>query len=463
MDRELIQKLLPWVDPLRPTIPDLYVARSAGAADPRRGLAKARINDSVRPCLLIGATGSGKSAELLRLALERAREPGGPVVVLLRLQDQCSPEQLSAGQVCFLLALSALKVPGLTIPHELERQLLDAYFGAIDDRPASRSGWNFQEIFDSLAIGVSDVQGVNATGATRARLDEPAQLIPWTKGLRNLPLPGPGLKLGSNDVAATRLASAVNRAIQWASHAVGRPIELFVDGLDRLDMSNVPEMFGSGVLNLVTAQVLYTAPIAIRYEAEGTQLEKLFDLLDVGNFAIFQRAAKDVPDGAHDERGFAAMRRILERRLQAADLLPDAVFEGGLSAGGPADRLIEASGGLPDLLIRLWDNALRSAWLDAADGRPPLNPDDMDASIREIAQRYIHRLDPRLEEPVLETWNTGNRPPITDANRLLHNNLILCYPNGFEWFRPLPLLLDWLRSRHPGKVPWQARDATTTI
>lgn len=449
MNRAVAEKLMRWVDPLEPAIPALYQPRATGLDDPWELLLAARAGARARSCLLVGASGSGKSTELSRLAEHRMRQEGAPEVVLLRLQDQSTPEQLSAAQVLFLLGVAALKSSGVRPPSERIKSLENAYKEIIAGHDADRGGVNVAEILDRLSVGTAGLLAAAGLPVASAAVAGGAQVLSALRAPRHLPLPGRGIALSANDPPVTRLAEAVNICFVWASETLRRPVELFVDGLDKLDMSSVDSMFGSGVLSLAEAPVVYTAPIAIRYNAAGNSLDKYFDLLDVGNFAIFDRK----PDGSHSRAGFDKMRRLLSLRMKLAGVTPEEVFEDGLRQNGLADRMIEASGGLPHLLIQLLDKALRLGCLEGAAGRSQLGKEEVDASIRDLERRYVLRLDPEHVESVIESWSTQRKPRADSADVLLYNNLVLCYPNGFHWFRPSPLLLGWLREEFADRCP----------
>lgn len=62
MDKTVARLLSPFVNPLEPATRKLYVARSEGRSDPWFGLRVARAENSLRHCLLIGATGTRTAA-----------------------------------------------------------------------------------------------------------------------------------------------------------------------------------------------------------------------------------------------------------------------------------------------------------------------------------------------------------------------------------------------------------------
>ncbi len=437
--------LAPYLDPLDPAPPELYVPRPGS---PLESLELARAGARRRHCLLIGAMGSGKSTELAHLARSLAGEADPPVVALLRLQDQCAPHALTAPQVLFLLGVAALALGPGSAPDKIRRALEAAYRDIVEE-PA-RAEVDVAELVARIALVVGGA-GVAAGQMWVTALAGAATAV--AKSFRNLPrlsLPGRGRHLAANDAPVNRLAEAVAGCMEWTSEEYdGIRVAFFLDGLDRLDPESVGEVFGSGVLALPPCPVVYTAPIALRYSVEGGPLEASFDFLSVGTCPVFDRS----PDGAHKEAGFAALRRVLERRIKAAGLRPEQVVRGGLVPGGPADRLIEVSGGITQTFIQLCDSALRRGRVHPGPGPEVLGTEQMGQAIEALEQRTADRLEPGHVDTVLECWRTQERPEGEAGNRLLFYNLVLCYPDGWSWFRPTPLLVRYLRDRYPDRCP----------
>ena len=447
MDLELVDRLLDFVHPYLPAPQALYQPRGTGRADLWSELVASRRGTIARHCLLIGATGAGKSTELGRLATQRMKAVGGPAVILLRLQDQTVPEQLSAGQVLFLLGVAALRSVGQTTPPDLVRELQAAYGGVVEPMGSVQLEVSVDEIMKRMTLVLSEALATlgDAVGATAAA----AASALVGHAARNLPVPGRGLFLSANDPQVTLLAEAVNRAVAWAKKAHGRSVEFFVDGLDRLDFKNINAMFGAGVLNQVEAPTVFAAPIAVAYDSSSNNLDKFFKMLPLGNFPIFQ----SWPDGAHDEEGFEAMRELVLRRLRAADVSPEDILEDGGCAGGILDAMIDASGGLPHALLTFFNSALRDLTVYGAPGQTRLSREGVEETIQGYRREAVRRLDLARISVIADSWRRRKRPTGEGADKLLFDNVILAYPNGYPWYRPSPLIIPYLRMEFPHHCP----------
>lgn len=449
MNRAHAIALAPFLDPKRVADQDLYVDREDS---PRQAFLEATVLGEPTHCLLIGATGSGKSTELLRLAREVALYEDPPLVAFVRLQDQCSPEALTPAQVLFLIGVMALRLvdPVGVPPAKLVGELRDAYAHIVAPH-------------DGASIDVADLSGRLAMylAGPAARIDPTTGLLLGASGtllqaVKKAPtiaLPGRGRTLAANDPAVTRLAAAVNACIEEVrSTYADAPLMLFVDGLDKLDMLQSGAMFSSDILARPTCTVIYTAPISLRFNLVGTMSEPWFKTLTLGNFRVFSH----LRDGQRDRTGFSAMRRLLARRIEAAGLTLEQVFEDGLAPDGLVDRLIDASGGIARSFILMCDAALRRGLVGAHAERATLTEHEVASVIHDFEQRTVTRLKPEHYDALLRCWETQSRPEGDYGEELLFTNLVHCYANDWPWYRPTPLVLRFLKERFPDRGPAHA-------
>jgi hypothetical protein len=436
--REQAKRLAPLLDPLSPADPQLYVARPE---PPIAALRKAWAFDLDRHhCLLVGGLGSGKSTELMHLAVEVAQEADAPLVTLLRLQEQLDPGQVTAAQVLFLLGAASLAlVPG-PAPGKIVGDLEKAYAEIVDGDGGKMDVGELVSRIAVLAGGLAKATGRPLVGELVAGL---GGVVARAKPPR-LPLPGNGLKLSANQTPVTNLSQAVAAAMAWTREKyIQTPLAFFVDGLDRLDPSSVDEIFGSGVLSLPPAPVVYSAPLALRYTVKGVALEPHFDFLTVHNFPVFDEHEHE----SRNPAGFAAMRELVRKRLERAVLEPTQVFTDGLTEGGLVDDAIELSGGVAQTLLRLLDGALRSAVVAASTPGADVIIDKatLDAVAHEAAKSLALRVRPSQFEVLRKVQASAERPEGEDSDELLYYNIVLAYPNDPAWFRPSPLLRRYLK------------------
>ncbi|MEM9458902.1 MAG: hypothetical protein AAGF11_32285 [Myxococcota bacterium] len=451
MNRAYAKAFAPFVDPKRVADGDLYVDRDDS---PRQAFLEATVLDDPTHCLLIGATGSGKSTELLRLAREVARYDDPPVVAFIRLQDQCSPEALTPAQVLFLIGVMALRLiePVGVPPAKLVDELRDAYLQIVT--PPQGAQVDVADLAGRLALYLAGPAS-KADPTTGLVLGAGGSLLKAVKKAPTIALPGRGRTLAANDPAITRLAESVDACIERARSTYAEaPLMLFVDGLDKLDMLHSGAMFGSDILARPVCTVIYTAPISLRYNLVGTMSDPWFKTLTLGNFRVFSHRN----DGRRDPTGFLAMRRLISRRIESAGLNAEQVFESGLEPGGLVDRLIEASGGITRVFILMCDAALRRGLIGTNIEHETLTEVEVESVIRDFEQRTVTRLKPEHYEPLLGCWETHARPGGDHGEELLFTNLVHCYANEWPWYRPTPLVLRFLKERFPDRGP---RDAAS--
>lgn len=440
MNREQAKQLAPFLDPLAPADPKLYVARleppiaalrEAWAFGPAEG----------QHCLLVGGMGSGKSTELAHLAVEVAGEANPPLVSLIRLQEQLDPGQVSAAQVLFLLGVASLALVPSTAPRNVTGALQAAYAEIIE--PGSGGKIDVGELISRMAVLAGGVATATGHPFVRTLVDGLAGLSKAAKPPR-LPLPGKGLRLSANQTPITNLAEAVAAAIAWTRQQyMQTPLAFFVDGLDKLDPSSIDEMFGSGVLSLPTAPVVYAAPLALRYTVKGLALEPHYSFLTVHNFPVFDERAHD----RHNPAAFEAMRELLRKRLDAAALSAEAMFVDGLGEGTLVDDAIAISGGVTQTFLKLLYDALRRAVVNSRSAdRDEVLIDRalLDTVIDDARERMALRVRPSQFELLRLVQATAKRPEGEAADELLYHNVVLAYPNDPAWFRPSPLLERYL-------------------
>jgi hypothetical protein len=439
VNREQAKRLAPLFDPLLPADPLLYVARpeppisalrEAWAFGPAEG----------HHCLLVGGLGSGKSTELMHLAVEVAQEADAPLVTLLRLQEQLDPGQVTAAQVLFLLGAASLALVTTAAPSKIVSGLEKAYADIVE--PDGAGKMNVPDLVSRIAVlagGMVKATGRPLVGELVSGL---GSLVSRAKPPR-LPLPGKGLRLSANQTPVTNLSEAVADAIAWTrKEYIQTPLAFFVDGLDRLDPASIDEIFGSGVLSLPPAPVVYSAPLALRYTVKGIALEPHYSFLTVHNFPVFDKHEHDRPN----PEAFAAMRELVLKRLDRAQLEPMEVFADGLAEGTLVDAAIEVSGGVAQTLLDLLDGALRRAVVSArkSGANVLIDASTLDNVIDEGRKRIALRVRPSQWEVLRRVYATSERPEGDAADELLYYNVVLAYPNDPAWFRPSPLLRRYL-------------------
>lgn len=403
--------------------------------------------------LVMGAVGSGKSTEIYRLMALHAGSSSAPVVGVVNLAAHFQVTRLEPVQVLVMLGLATTRLVGPE--HEPPPDLMKALGRAYTAIQAGTADPDMRGALSRLAkkVLVLVLHGAAAVGLGPGIVPDAA--IEAGAGLathlapERLSVPTTVRDLSENDHRVTELVAAVNALVRWTRRELGdRRTTLFVDGLDKiLDPERAREMFSCGILNQYQGSLVLAAPLVLRIGPSTTFGANDFRPLYLGNFRIFRRDA----GGEHDEDAFAAMRGIFARRVREEGYEPAQVIEGGDSAGGLLDRLVEASGGVVRDFVLLCRIAVEYSFEDsdeeAGSGEigAPIGGDEVSAAIHEVRGRYLEALDADRVRVLGETLSTTVRQGGKTADELLLSNHVLCYGNGAPWHRPHPLVIPYVQ------------------
>jgi hypothetical protein len=441
VNREQAKRLAPLFNPLSPAEPPLYVPRPEPPITALREAWEFGAAEG-RHCLLVGGLGSGKSTELMHLAVAVAQGADPPLVTLLRLQEQLDPGQVTAAQVLFLLGVASLALVEETAPRAITSSLEKAYAEIVESDGSTKI--NVGELVSRIAVLVGGLAKAAGHPFVSELVSSLGGLAKQATPPPRLPLPGRGLRLSANQTPVTNLSEAVAAAMSWAREKyIQTPLAFFVDGLDKLDPGSVDEIFGSGVLSLPSSPVVYSAPLALQYTVKGIALEPHYSFLTVHNFPVFDKHEHD----RRNPEAFAAMRELVRKRVVCAQLDPTDVFTDGLVEDGLVDSAIEVSGGVAQTLLSLLDGALRRAAVSASKQSSPsllIDRATLDTVIEDARKRIALRVRPSQFEILRQVHTTSQRPEGDSADELLYYNVVLAYPNDPAWFRPSPLLRRYL-------------------
>lgn len=210
----------------------------------------------------------------------------------------------------------------------------------------------------------------------------------------------------------------------------GKTPLVLIDDLDKLSLENARRMFSDHLTALMQplCAIVYTIPIALAFEDLFTGESLCQDTFLLPNVRLHPRGDR----AGRDERGYAFLRRLIEKRAQPA-----------LFADGVMDKLIALSGGVPSDLVFAVQAAISNAlhrgvtrveeadvaWAHAQLRNPLLRllSDNDVAVLRQIRHDNPNRLaDPRAHA------------------RLVHIRAALQYANNPDWFDVHPALEDVL-------------------
>jgi len=221
----------------------------------------------------------------------------------------------------------------------------------------------------------------------------------------------------------TQFSTAFNTFIRDAEHCadkagVARRFLFVVDGTDKLRGEDRRRFFTEDHEQLlgIEAHVVYTAPLALKYEGN------LVTGIDADLFLPLMKIAEQ--DGSPAAEGLRVMREMLLRRAA------ESLFEGD----APIDALVASCGGHPRELLRLL-----KLCCEFSDGRR-ITAEVAERGIAALAAEYRRFLEPEDYEHLanidINSLHTGND---VRTRALLYNLALLEYNEG-SWRRSHPVV-----------------------
>jgi hypothetical protein len=434
-----IATLDPWRELGAHEIDELYAERQTA---PYHDLARQLLvitHPAQFKVLLCGARGSGKSTELVRLAREIER-------------DYCVVQtDLGAGLPDSASTLAVVTLLGVAALYALENWSgPDAIPTEMSSRGASKLDGALRRFGDAVPVAdlmkaVGGIVTLFAPG-TGAAIGATSKVVETSsKGsarLHNALTRGPlGHRLEPEQYEDARaVVEAVNAILIDLEQACGRTPLLLADGLDKRTSVAAVEVAlrDEQLLREIRAPLVLTGPVNLRYDPRFRKTPGNFRLSILYN--VPTREQVDDGEVRSCNTGIAMLKDLYARRRAAgelADLIPDALVE----------RAAELSSGIVRDFLRLLHAACMNAM--SADRQAVLES-DLEQSIKTLRlemQGYLSQGDIDTLRHVLDRRMV---PETNNADTLLFENFIACYPNGNLWYRPHELIVDFVMA-HSGK------------
>ncbi|MFZ4702988.1 MAG: hypothetical protein ACOYMG_23330, partial [Candidatus Methylumidiphilus sp.] len=221
----------------------------------------------------------------------------------------------------------------------------------------------------------------------------------------------------------TQFAEAFNALLEQVeaslkAEGVAQRVLFIIDGTDKLRGEDTRRFFvaDAELLLAIDSLVIYTAPLALKYE--GNLTNKLDADVMLPMIKLFDA------EGHRFEEGWRTLRDLLLKRADRQ------VFE----QDADIDRLVENSGGHPRELLRL----LKLCCEFAEDGS--IDGESVTQAIRQLASEYRRFLEPEdyklLAEQDRNAIHAGNDER---TRKLLYNLALLEYNDG-SWRRSHPVI-----------------------
>jgi hypothetical protein len=437
------------LDPLREVgldeIQALYAER---AVAPYKGLATdLAIADqpAALKVILCGARGSGKSTELTRLA----REVREDFCVVHGDLAAGLPDQAGTLAVVTLLGVAALHGirtwSGKDEPdNETAAQGSDRL-----QRALSKFGDQAPKV-SKLLDAVSGIVTIfhppagAALATTNAAVKVAGAGASVGAELRHALARGPlegRLPAGKRDDAKAVL-EAVNEILAELAELAGRPPLLLADGLDKRTGVEEVELALSEeyLLRELQAPLILTGPVNLRHDPRFRTTPGNFRLALLYNVPVCERSPEGTMRPAKE--GLDMLRDLYERRRAAADIPKDLI----------ASALIERAALKCSGIIREFLGLLHAACKHALqEQRREVEADDLEAAIKARRLEMEGYLDERHLSILRRVLDKGIVPGTPEADTLLFENFIACYPNGDIWFRPHELIADFIGAHQDGQ------------
>jgi hypothetical protein len=404
---------------------DLYVDLELvrGNQHPIRRLAQTiRFSESGSPTcqVLAGHNGSGKSTELFRL--KKDLEDDAPAHFVVYLQ---ADEHLDRNDIDFPDLLLAL-VRQLAFDLK-EREGINLKPGYFRDRLQRLKDLLTSEVtFDefSLAGDLLKVSG-QIKGSPEARKEIREALEPDTDNLL----------LAANDL--------IGEAVLELSKKGKQGLLLIVDDLDKLIVrpregikaTTDEYLFINRAAQMTgfACHVVYTIPLSLAYSHHGNAIRRNYG----GYVPVVPMTRISGPPPQHEahQPGIDCFRRIIDRRLTAADAGFEEVFEDE----DTCCDLIRLSGGQPTELMTLVREAIITRGL-------PINRESLKRARLEGNREYSRMLMARhwpIINDIRQSGQFARSAEHEEAFReLLNSRAILQYVNDREWYGLNPMVAD---------------------
>ncbi|NJN71447.1 MAG: AAA family ATPase [Limnothrix sp. RL_2_0] len=248
----------------------------------------------------------------------------------------------------------------------------------------------------------------------------------------------------------TDLVSKLNDIISIIGTAVGKPILVIIDDIDKLDLRVISEIFVSNIkaLFLPNCQIIYTLPISALHDKDilpVLETETSDRIVQMRVLKLFVKGESHKPDPQPVPKTRKLLLELLGKRINLELFETDAV-----------DDLIIYSGGVLREVIRIVQQCCRLAL-----GRIRRAPEDEDFSDYKISTAIvgeaINKLRLQISRPLgkidLEILDQVYRNYAPDDPRddeflgLLKGLQVVEYRNSKEWHDVHPILWELMAER----------------
>ena len=240
----------------------------------------------------------------------------------------------------------------------------------------------------------------------------------------------------------SELIIKMDQVVAEVQRHAGRRVLIIVEDIDKLDLEAAKDLFLRHATSLKAPQahIIYTFPVALRYDNDWTQINNSFS-----NRFILPNIRLRNFDGTPNAEGAAVMQQLVLNRMDASLILSDAL-----------DLAVNMSGGLPFTLVRLIQNA---ALFARTQGKSVIDRFSLEEAVTEIRSDFQVMLEPGHYLTLRQYSQTRWLENEEAVREVLHNLSLLEYANDRRWCDVHPIVVPLLDQEQASRARGQVTPA----
>lgn len=435
----------------------LYSERAGAPSGFIRWQLKAEATTSLTPrFILCGARGSGKTTEMIRLG--RTLQD---VYTVLHV-DIGAGLPKGSGTLAVVLLLG---VAGLRRLTELKGESIESLDESGDATSVGRlrnamtamhaGAVRISELVAGVGAILTVIPGGGAAGATLAAsgaaLRGTNAVLSALRPLERLAQTPLGVRITPEQQDnALAVVAAVNSILRELHGLSGlRPL-LLADGIDK--MTRVEDVDAAleneELFAALEFPLVLTGPVSLRHDPR-------FNAKRVGGWtpAVLYNVGVTTQGGEADAKGIATLMDVYQSRARQANLVADLY---------PADALRLAAQMSSGIVREFLEILKKSAFAAMEGGRTKVTVVDLTAAVTSVRHSLQNQLNDKRIRLLAGVARAATLPDDPEADLLLFENFISCYPNGDVWYRPHETLVRYVLEKcPPAAAPAPAAPAPT--